>query len=63
MLDIMMSDLPRVQYGDRKITSDDMIKANKRTEEIRMRVKSGGLGLSLSNQVDSQKFISENRES
>lgn len=58
MLDIMMSDLPRVEYGKGdKITSFDLRRAEEKSKEIANRVKKGGLGANLSNMVNAKNYL------
>ena len=58
MLDIMMSALPRVEYGKGdKITSSDLRKAEEKNKELANRVKKNGIGANLSNMVNAKNYI------
>ena len=54
-MEVMMADLPHVEYIDpEKITSEDIHKAEEKSKKIAARTKAKGLGVSLSNQVGLQ---------
>lgn len=57
MLDIIMADLPRVEYGKERITSADIKKAEEKQKEITNRVKKSGLGAKLSNAVNTKNYL------
>lgn len=58
LIDIMLADLPRVEYTDNeKITKEDIDEANRKTEEIQKRVKERGLGISIKNKVDTNAYV------
>lgn len=62
MLDVMISDLPHVEYRKEKILESDIEEAKKRTEQIQTRVKSSGLGKKLSNKVNAEAFLAKFRK-
>lgn len=58
MIDVMLSDLPRVIYIDKdKITKQDIEDAEKKTKDVQERVRKGGLGINFSAKVNPQNFI------
>lgn len=59
-LDIMLSDLPHIEYRKERITEADIEDSEKRTQLLQEKVKRGGLGLSMSNEVDTKDFMDKN---
>lgn len=58
MLDIMMSDMPRVEYGKEKITASDIQDAERKNRDIVNRAKKGkGIGANLSKMVNAKNFL------
>ncbi len=57
MLDIMMADLPRVEYGKERITSSDIKRAEEKQRGINSRVKKAGLGAKLSNVMNAKNYL------
>lgn len=52
IIDVMLADLPRVEYTDPdKVTQKDIDRAQEKTNKITERVKKHGLGVHLSNQI------------
>lgn len=58
MMDIMTSDMPRVEYGKEKITSSDIKDAERKNKNIANRAKKGkGIGANLSKMVNAKNFL------
>jgi hypothetical protein len=61
MLDVMMADLPRVDYhnGEEKFSEEEQREASEKTKEAMSKIKQGGLksikGLNLN--LDNQKSV------
>ena len=64
-LDVMISDLPHVEYDKKKdpknekITQNKIDEAYKKSLEMREKLKSGGLGLDLGKQINMNHFIAK----
>lgn len=58
LLEVMLSDLPRVVYNSGKITDNDIKEAEDRTKNLRERVKKHGLGINFSNKVNTNDYVS-----
>ncbi len=56
-IDVMLADLPRVEYGQEKITPADIRKAEERQRELVNRIKTAGIGAKLSNAVNARNYI------
>lgn len=56
MLDVMMSDLPRVAYGKEQILEKEVKEAEKKMEEMK-KTERKGLGLILSNAITPKEKI------
>jgi len=55
VIDVMLADLPRVEYFDPdKVTEEDIQKAEEKSKRIAERTKARGLGVKLSNMVGPQ---------
>ena len=58
MIEVMMADLPRVEYIDQdKITKEDIKDATKKTEALQKRVKARGLGANLGARIDPKAYL------
>ncbi len=57
MADIMLSDLPRIEYRKEKLTKSDIDSAIERTKVLQERIKKNGLGVSLKNVVNTNDYI------
>lgn len=59
MLDIMMTDLPRVEYGKGdKITAKDIREAEEKNAELAASIKSRhGIGAKLTNLVNTKNYL------
>lgn len=66
MLDVMMSDLPRVDYNNKEqdsFTDEEQQDAYKKTQELQEQVKKGGLmsvkglNLNLNNQTSASSYV------
>ena len=57
-IDVMLSDLPRVEYGEDKITQKDIERANKKSEELKQRMaKHGSIGANLLNKINTNSYL------
>ncbi len=56
-VDVMLADMPRVEYGQEKITPADIRKAEERQRVLANRVKTSGIGAKLSNAVNTKNYI------
>ncbi len=57
-MEVMMADLPRVEYIDPdKITKQDLEEAKRKTIALQERVKKNGLGADLSKRLNTNAFI------
>ena len=59
MADIMLSDLPRVEYRKEKITKADIDEAVERTKELQAQISKRGLGISMKNIVKTEDYINK----
>lgn len=58
VMEVMMADLPRVEYIDPdKITKQDLEEAKRKTIALQERVKKNGLGADLSKRLNTNAFI------
>lgn len=58
LIDLMLTDTPRVEYGEEKITQQDIKEAEERNKKMQERIKrTGGIGAKLSNQINTKSFI------
>lgn len=57
MADIMLSDLPRIEYRKEKLTKSDIDSAVERTKVLQEQIKKKGLGVSLKNLVNTSDYI------
>lgn len=57
MADIMLSDLPRIEYRKEKLTKSDIDSAVERTKVLQEQIKKKGLGVSLKNLVNTNDYI------
>lgn len=59
VIEVMMADLPRVEYinDDKKITDDDVKKAEEKARKIAMRTKGNGLGIKVPHRTDGKLNI------
>lgn len=57
VIEVMMADLPRVEYIDPdKITKEDVEEAQRKTKALQSR-KTGGIGANLGNRINTSAFI------
>lgn len=56
MLEIMMSDLPRVAYGKEQILEKEVKEAERKMEEMK-KTKRKGLGLNLANAITPKERV------
>ena len=56
MLEIMMSDLPRVAYGKEQILEKEVKEAERKMEEMK-KAKRKGLGLNLANAITPKERV------
>ena len=58
IIDVMLADLPRVEYIDPdKITKQDMEEAKRKSLELQQHVKEHGLGADLSKRINTGAFL------
>ena len=58
LIEVMLADLPRVEYIDPdKVTKEDIEEATRKTKAMQERVKSRGLGASLGNRISTDAFM------
>ena len=58
MIDLMLSDLPRVEYGEGKITQRDIQETKERNARLQERLKrGGGIGVNLNNKIGAEGFL------
>lgn len=58
----MLTDLPRVEFGEEKITKSDIEEAKIREQKMKERIKSGKtVGLSMKNLVSSNAAFLQNK--
>lgn len=58
MIDLMLSDLPRVEYGKDRITQQDIQEAKEKNIQLQERLKKGkGIGANLNNQIGTEGFL------
>ncbi len=57
MADIMLSDLPRVEYRKEKITKADVDDAIERTKSLQAKVSKSGLGISMKNMIKTEDYM------
>jgi hypothetical protein len=54
LIDMMLTDLPRVEFGEEKITQEDIKEARIKDQKLQERLKTGGgIGANLKNKVGS----------
>lgn len=58
LIDLMLADMPRVEYGQDKITKRDIEEAKERNKVLQERIsRTGGIGANLNNQVNTSNFF------
>lgn len=58
----MLTDLPRVEFGEEKITTADIEEAKIREQKMKERIKNGNrIGLSMKNLVSSNTAFLQNK--
>ena len=58
LIDLMLSDMPRVEYGKEKLTKRDFDETKVRQAKMEERIKKqGGLGVNLARQIDTNTFM------
>lgn len=57
MIDVMLSDLPHIEYRKEKITKAAIDDAVQRTNKLQELTKKRGLGVSLKNLVNTNDYI------
>jgi hypothetical protein len=62
LIDLMLTDLPRVEFGEEKITTADIEEAKIRDKKMKERIKNGNrIGLSMKNLVSSNTAFLQNK--
>ena len=58
LIDLMLSDMPRVEYGKEKLTKRDFDETKVRQAKMEERIKKqGGLGINFAKQIDTNTFM------
>ena len=61
-IDLMLTDLPRVEYGEGRITEEDIREAKIKDQQIQERMKSGkGIGANFKNRVKNNAEFLQNK--
>ena len=58
VIEVMMADLPRVEYiNPDKVTKEDIEEATRKSKAAQQRVKAHGLGANLGNRLNTNAFL------
>lgn len=62
MIDLMLADSPRVEFGKERITQDDIKEARVKDKELQERLKKGkGIGANLKNRISNNSAFLQNK--
>lgn len=62
MIDLMLSDLPRVEFGKERITQEDIKEARLKDKLLQERLKKGGgIGANLKNKISNNTEFLQNK--